>query len=140
MKHMPASYALLFYLQAKKLSENLTVLRNAIGVSGDQSSVVEQIHSVFAAARFDKGKIRNVLFVGVPKAQSEQKLTRSSLSPGTSETFLYLAILLNPDRLAGIGQAGLPLGNWLQKVFHATPPAAFPAQDLKPAFDLQLAS
>src|SRR5205085_10099274 len=82
MKHMPSSYALLFYLQPKALSEKLTSLRNAIGVAGDKNTVVDQIQSICAAARFDKGKIRDVLFVGMPKAQSEQKLTRSSLALG----------------------------------------------------------
>src|SRR5438105_3679101 len=121
MKHMPASYGLLFYLQPKALSETLASLRNAIGVAADQNAVVDQIQSVCAAARFDKGKIRDVLFVGMPKAQSAQKLTQSSLALGTHETFLYLATLLNPDRLAGINHGGgLPVGSWLQKVFDVT--------------------
>src|SRR5438874_2408449 len=106
MKHMPASYALLFYLQPKTLSEKLVSLRNAMGFAGDKNTVVDQIHIICAATRFDKGKIRDVLFVGMPKTQSEQKLTRSSLELGTSETFLYLATLLNPDRLARIHQGG----------------------------------
>src|SRR6266568_1792825 len=140
MKHMPASYALLFYLQPKALSEKLTSLRNAIGVAGDKNTAVDQIHSICAATRFDKGKIRDVLFVGMPKTQSEQKLTRSSLALGTSETFLYLATLLNPDRLAGIDQGGLPLGSWLQKVFDTAARAGVTVDDWKAAFDLELGS
>ena len=140
MKHMPASYALLLYLQPKALSEKLASLRNAIGVSGDQNGMVDQIQSVCAATRFDKGKIRDVLFVGMPKAQSEQKLTQSSLALGTSETFLYLATLLNPDRLAGINQGGLPVGGWLQKVFDVTSKAGVTVDDWKAAFDLELGS
>jgi hypothetical protein len=140
MKHMPASYALLFYFQPKALSEKLASLRNAIGVSADQNAVVDQISSVCAATRFDKGKIRDVLFVGMPKAQSDQKLTQSSLALGTSETFLYLATLLNPDRLAGINEGGLPLGGWLQKVFDATARAGVTVDDWKTAFDLELGS
>jgi hypothetical protein len=140
MKHMPASYALLFYLQPKALSEKLTSLRNAIGVSADQSAVVDQIHGVCAATRFDKGKIRDVLFIGMPKAQSEQKLTQSSLALGTSETFLYLATLLNPERLAGINQGGLPVGGWLQKVFDAAARAGMTVDDWEAAFDLELGS
>jgi hypothetical protein len=139
--HMPASYALLFYLQPKALSEKLAALRNAIGVSGNQSGVVEQIRAVCAAARFDKGKIRDVLFVGMPKAKPSEKLTRWSLTLGTSDTFLYLATLLNPDRLAGMNQPGsLPLGNWLQKVFDATTRAGVTVDDWKAAFDLELGS
>jgi hypothetical protein len=140
MKQMPASYALLFYLQPKALSEKLAPLRNAMGVSGDQNAVVDQIHSVCAATRFDKGKIRDVLFVGIPKAQSAQKLTQSSLALGTSETFLYLATLLNPDRLAGINQSGLPGGGWLQKVFDVTAHADVTVDDWKAAFDMELGS
>ena len=140
MKHMPASYALLCYLQPKALSEKLASLRNAIGVSADQNAVVDQISSVCAAMRFDKGKIRDVLFVGMPKAQSDQKLTQSSLALGTSETFLYLATLLNPDRLAGINQGGLPVGGWLQKVFDAAARAGVTVDDWKTAFDLELGS
>src|SRR5437016_14590021 len=102
MKHMPSSYALLFYLQPKALSEKLTSLRNAIGVAGNKDTVVDQIQSICAAARFDKGKIREVLFVGMPKAQSEQKLTRYSMALGTAGTFLYHADLLNPDATAGV--------------------------------------
>ena len=138
MAHMPSSYALLFYLQPKKLSESLAPLRNAFGLSGEQ--VVDQIQSICAAARFEKGKMRNVLFVGMPKSQSEQKLTRSSLTLGTPDTFLYLATLLNPDRLAGINQGGLPLGSWLQKVFDAAARAGLTADDWKAAFDLELGS
>jgi len=140
MKHMPASYALLFYLQPKALSEKLTSLRNAIGVAGDKNTAVDQIHSICAATRFDRGKIRDVLFVGMPRTQSEQKLTRSSLALGTADTFLYLATLLNPDRLAGINQGGLPLGSWLQKVFDAAARAGVTVNDWKAAFDLELGS
>lgn len=141
MKHMPASYALLFYLQPKALSEKLASLRNAMGgVSGDPNGVVDQIRSVCAATRFDKGKIRDVLFVGMPKAQAAQKLTQSSLALGTSETFLYVATLLNPDRLAGINQGGLPVGAWLQKVFDVTTQAGVTVDDWKAGFDMELGS
>ncbi|PYL34914.1 MAG: hypothetical protein DMF35_03715 [Verrucomicrobia bacterium] len=140
MAHMPSSYALLFYLQPKALSGNLTSLSNAIGTSADQSAMVEQIRSICAAPRFDKGKIRNVLFVGMPKAQSDQKLTRSSLALGSADTVLYLATLLNPSRLAGIDQGGLPLGSWLQKVFDVATRAGVSVDDWKAAFDLELGS
>src|SRR5438132_2848304 len=75
MKHMPSSYGLLLYLQPRKLSESLASLRHAIGLSGDQNTVIDQIQRVCAAARFDKGKIHDVLFVGMPRSQSEEKLT-----------------------------------------------------------------
>jgi hypothetical protein len=140
MAHMPSSYALLFYLQPKALSEKLTSLRDAFGVSGDQTAVIEQLRSICVTTRFDKGKIRDVLFVGMPRAQSKQKLTRASLALGSADTFLYLATLLNPDKLAGINQGGLPLGSWLQKVFDAAARAGVTVNDWKAAFDLELGS
>ena len=140
MRHMPASYALLFYLQPKRLSQSLVSLRNAMGVTGDQTSMVEQVQSICAAPAFEKGKIRDVLFVAMPKGAAEEKLTRSSLALGTPDTFLYFATLLNPDRLAGLNQAGLPLGGWLQKAFDATARAGVTVDDWKAAFDLELAS
>lgn len=140
MKHMPASYALVLYLEPQRLSQSLAALRNAIGVTGDQTSMVEQVQSICTAPRFDKGKIRNVLFVGMPKPQSSEALSRSSLSLGTADTLVYVATLLNPDRLAGINQAGMPMGSWLQKVFDATARAGVTVDDWKAAFDLELGS
>ena len=102
--------------------------------------MVDQIQSICAAARFEKGKMRDVLFVGMPKAQSEQKLTRSSLTLGTTDTFFYLATLLNADKLAGINQGGLPLGSWLKKVFDAAARTGVTVDDWKTAFDLELGS
>src|SRR6202011_371854 len=117
--HMPRGYALLFYVQPKGVSAKLAKLRDAIDVSGQSKNVVDQIHSVCGATRFENGKMRDVMFVGMTKAQSDGSLTRSSLDLATTETFLYLATLLNPDRVAGISQGGLPTGTWLQKVFDA---------------------
>jgi hypothetical protein len=138
--HMPRSYALLFYIQPKGVSEKLAKLRDAIGVSGQSTNIVDQIHSVCGATRFENGKMRDVMFVGMPKAQSDGSLTRSSLDLATTETFLYLATLLNPDRVAGINQGGLPTGTWLQKVFDAATRAGVTVDDWKAAFDLELGS
>jgi hypothetical protein len=140
--HMPSSYALLVYAQTKAMSEKLASLRNAIGASGDQNDLTQQIRSVCAATRFDKGKMRDVVFVGMPNAHSREKLTRKSLTLGSSETFFYLATLINPDRFSGINQPGsaLPLGTWLQKVFDAAARAGVTVDDWKAAFDLELSS
>jgi hypothetical protein len=139
MVHMPAGYALLFYVQPRAFSEKLDAVRNAIGVGAGGTAALNQIQSVCGAARFDNGKMRDVLFVSMPQA-GLQKLTRSSLDLGTPETFLYLATLLNPDRLSGLNQGGLPTGTWLQKVFDAAARAGVTVDDWKAAFDLELGS
>src|SRR5262249_16791169 len=86
MAHMPAGHALLFYVQPKGVS---ATLRNKIGVTGDQNAAVDQVRSVCGATRFDGGKMRDVLFVGMPQTQPSRKLSRASLNLGTAETFLY---------------------------------------------------
>jgi hypothetical protein len=146
MTHMPRNYALLFYVQPKSVAEKVadagrqisaTNFQRKFGVAGN---AIQEIHSVCGATRFENGKMRDVLFVGMPKTQPDRKLTRSSLELGTPETFLYLATLLNPDRLAEINQGGLPTGTWLQKVFDAAARAGTTVDDWKAAFDLELGS
>ncbi|HJT46465.1 MAG TPA: hypothetical protein VJ721_09370 [Chthoniobacterales bacterium] len=137
MAHMPSNYALLFYVQPQGISQKL---RAAIGASGNQNGVVEQIRSICGATRFDSGKMRDVLFVGVPQTEPDWKLTRSSLNLGTADTFLYLATLINPTRLAGLNQGILPTGTWIEKVFDATARAGVTADDWKEALDLELQS
>jgi hypothetical protein len=136
MAHMPSSYALLVYVQPKGLSGKLASLGNAIGTSSDQTDIFQQIRSICAATRFDKGKMRDVWFVGMPTAESNEALTRESLGLGTPDTFLYIATLLNLARLAPINQAGLPLG-WLQRVFDAAKRSGVTVDDCKAAFDLE---
>jgi len=140
MAHMPANYAVLFYVQPKGISQKLAKFRNAIGATGDQSGVVDQIRSVCGAMRFDSGKMRDVLFVGMPQTQLDRKLSRSSLDLGTTDTFLYIATLVNPDRLGGISQAALPTGTWLKKVFDSAARAGVTVEDWNAAFDLELGS
>ena len=138
--HMPASYALFFYVQPKGVSQKFAALRNAIGAGGDQNDVIDQVRSVCGATRFDSGKMRDVLFVGMAQTQPDRMLSRSSLGLGTADTFLYIATLINPDRFARINQAAVPAGTWLQKVFDAAARAGVTAEDWKTAFDLELGS
>ncbi len=139
MAHMPASYALLFYVQPKGLSQKLAGLRNSLGVA-DQNSVADQVRSVCGATKFQDGKMRDVVFVGMPQSQPDRRLTRSSLNLGTADTFLFLATLIDADRLSGINHGPLPLGSWLQKVFDVTARAGVTANDWNAAFDLELSS
>jgi hypothetical protein len=140
MAHMPATYALLFYVQPKAVSEKLAPLRNALSAASNPNEVVDQIRSVCGVTRFEDGKMRDVLFVGMPQAQPDRKLTRSSLDLGTADTFFYLATLINADSVGRLSQTGVPSGTWLQKVFDAAARGGVTADDWKAAFDLELAS
>ena len=137
--HMPSSYGLLFYLQPKKFSSGISAISSTgdASISADARAALEQVQSVCAAARFDKGKIHDILFVSTAKMPISSELTRSSLKLGTADTFLFIAALLNPDRLAGLGQSGntLPLGSWFQKVFNVAARTGVTADEWKAAFD-----
>ena len=139
MGHMTPSYALFFYFQPKKLSAGISSNVADSNISGDARAALEQIQSVCGAAKFDKGKIHDVLFVGIPKLPLSPELTRSSLKLGTTDTLLYVVALLNPDRLAGIGQTGnaLALASWLQKVFDVASLTGVTADEWKAAFELE---
>jgi hypothetical protein len=142
--HMPRSYAVLFYLQPKILADKLRSLRTAIGqqAAANQPTFLEQVHSICGTTWFDKGKIHDVFFAGVPKLQPEATLTRSSVALGTTDTFFYLATLLSPQNLGVLGQAGGigPLGNWLQKFLRIISDKGITAEDWKAAFGIEAAS
>lgn len=138
--HMPSSYALLFYLQPKKLSGVASIQKRlSPDVSSDALAAVREIQSLCGAARFENGKIRDVFFVGTQKSNISAELTRRSNKLGSADTFLYIAALLNPDRFAGAGQTdlGMPLGGWFQKVFEIAPRTGVTVDEWKAAFDLE---
>lgn len=141
MAHMPSSYALILYLQPKKLSGGVASIQKRLGqdISNDALAAAQEIRSLCAAARFDNGKIHDVFFVGTPKSTVSKELSRSSIKIGSADAFLYVAALLNPDRFVGAGQAntGLPLGGWFQKVFEVAARTGVTAEEWKAAFDLE---
>ena len=143
--HMPSIYALLFYLQPKSVAEKVADAGRQLSAEefqrkfGLAGNTIQNIDSICGAAKFDKGKIRDVIFVPAPKPATAVELTRSSLKLGSVDTFLYTAMLLNPDRFGGVDQigTGLPLGSWLQRVFDVASHSGLTADDWKNAFDLE---
>jgi hypothetical protein len=95
-KRMPSSYTALTFARIDRLVEKLMPLAERDGhESADQMAAIRQIHSVCAATAFDGGKIRDTIFVGMPKLLDAGDLTRGSLSIATKDTFLYAAGFLN---------------------------------------------
>lgn len=142
MAHLPANYAFSFYLQPKAFAEKLASLRAAGGrnVPPDQRPILEQVRNICGASRFDHGKIHDVLFVGMPKLE-DTKLTRSSLTLGTKETFIYLAMLLNLgqkfDALNQAAGTATIAAGW-QKTVQAFARTGITAEDWKAAFGVEL--
>ena len=95
-KHMPASYSSLIYGRVDRYLEKVAPLLAASGINEPGSTpIYRKIHAFCGALSFDNGKIRDVLFIGMPQLADAGPLTRSSLALGTKDTFLYLASFLN---------------------------------------------
>jgi len=142
MAHMPGNYAASFYLQPKSFRDKLASLRSQDTPGSNQRTMLEQISSIGGAVRFDGGKIRDIWFVGMPKQEQNAKLARSAAELGTGDTVLYLATLLNLEKLAGLNQPGstAPIAAWLQKMFDVASRNGITIDDWKAAFDLELGS
>jgi hypothetical protein len=122
MANMPASYAICFYLQPKVLAQKLAALRSGAGLAANppnQSTMIEQMRSICASTRFDGGKMHDVFFVGMPQQTAEAELTRNSIALASSDSFLYVATLLNISRqfaLVDPSPTASFLGARLQKI------------------------
>jgi hypothetical protein len=95
-RRMPLSYATLTFARVDRLVEKLMPLvEEGADKSTDELAAIRQIRSVCAATSFDGGKIRDTIFVGMPKLLDAGNLTRTSLPIATKDTFLYAAGFLN---------------------------------------------
>jgi len=140
----PSNYALSFYLQPKAISERLAVLRAAIQAPPPPNtrtlSVLEQMRSISGAMRFENGKIHDLLFVGMPKVESNATLSRSSLTLGTRETFFYLATLLDlGDKMKALNQVA-GIGGIAQNISQVFAASGITADDWRAAFGPELGS
>jgi len=93
---MPSSYAALAFIRPDQLLEKLMPLaENDDKELADQLAVIRQVRSFCAATSFDGGKIRDTIFVGMPRQFDTGDLARTSLSIATKSTFLYAAGFVN---------------------------------------------
>jgi hypothetical protein len=139
ISHRPSNYAAFFYFQPKTFSQRLAALRAAVGSTpapGD-GTLLEKMRCITGSMRFENGKIHDVLFLGMAKLEQDT-LTRSSMSLGTKETFLYLAMLLNlGEKMDTLNQAATFAGT---KAFQALSDSGVTAADWKAAFGIELGS
>ena len=100
---MPSSYAALAFVRPDQLIEKLMPLTGTdAGESADQLAIIRQVRSLCAATSFDGGKIRDTIFVGMPKQLDAGDLARASLSIATKSTFLYAAGFLNLSKAVSL--------------------------------------
>jgi hypothetical protein len=121
-KRMPSTYTGLAFARIDQLVEKLMPFAaNDAGESADQLAAIRQIRSLCAATSFDGGKIRDTIFVGMPKLLDAGDLTRTSLAIATADTFLYATGFLNLTNPVPLPSSPGALGwlSGLQKVTSA---------------------
>ena len=136
----PSNYVAFFYLQPKTFSQRLAALRAAVGSTPapGEGTMLEKMRCITGSMRFENGKIHDVFFLGMPNLEKNATFTRSSLSLGTKETFLYLAMLLNlGERMDTLNQAAAFAGT---KIFQALSDSGITAADWRAAFGIELGS
>jgi hypothetical protein len=111
-KHMPANYAALVYTRIDQiLGKIMPSEEKSADVSAEQMAIIRQIRSFCGVISFEGGKIRDTLFVGMPKLFDPGNLARVSLPVATKDTFLYAAGFLNlKDQMP---MAGSQAASWL---------------------------
>jgi hypothetical protein len=137
--HRPSNYAAFFYFQPKTFSQRLAALRASVGsaAASDGGTLLERMRCIAGSTRFENGKIHDVLFLGMPKLE-QSALRRSSMSLGTKDTVLYLAMLLNiGERMDTLNQAASFAGT---KALQALSDNGITAADWKAAFGIELGS
>jgi hypothetical protein len=139
-KHMSSNYAALVYGRVDQLVEKLIPADERSAASPDQLAMIRQIRSFCGATSFDGGKMRDTLFVGMPKIADLGNLTRASLPIGTRDTFLYAASVLNLNKEMEIGPqtAGLGWLGGLQKITGALSANGITLEEWKSAFGPEL--
>lgn len=142
-RRMPENYAVLGYVRLQDLAARLAARLPQDGDNTKRFGVLGQLRSVSAATLFENGKIRDVLFVATPKAAEQPELTRASLALATSETFLYLAMILTlpadaavPNDPAPRPRAGFAAG--LQELFARLSATGISLDEWNSAFGTEL--
>ncbi|MFN2623906.1 MAG: hypothetical protein ABR611_13795 [Chthoniobacterales bacterium] len=133
-KHMPASYAALIFGRVAQLVEKVSPA--AEPQASDKFSMVRQIRSFGAAMAFDGGRIRDTVFVGMPRAADPANLNRASLSIASKDTFFYAASLVDLRKEMEPGTR-TPVFGWLsglQKIMESLSANGITLEEWKSAF------
>jgi len=118
-KHMPASYAALVFGRVAQFVEKRGPPAEEAEAS-DKLPGLRQIRSFGAALAFDGARMRDTVFVGMPKVAELGNLTRASLPIASKDTFFYAASVLDLRKETEPGSQTPALG-WLSGVQKITP-------------------
>jgi hypothetical protein len=142
LKHMPKGYSSLIYGRVDRYLEKMAPLLAASGANEPGTTAIyRKIHAFCGALTFDGGKLRDVLFLGMPQLVNAGPLNRGSLALCTKDTFFYLDSFLNlPDQMTW--PPGTPPGPGLpgamQKVLNTVSSSGVTLQEWNAAFGPEL--
>jgi hypothetical protein len=138
-KHMPASYAALVFGRVAQLVEKISAAEES--QVSERFSLVRQITSFGAAMAFDGGRMRDTVFVGMPRAADPTNLNRASLSIASKDTFFYAASLVDLRKEMEPGTQA-PVFGWLsglQKIVESLSANGITLEEWKSAFAPEVA-
>ena len=102
-KHMPRSYVAFVYGRLDRYFERLAAAAPPEGNATNNLERLRQMRTIAGATRFEEGKVRDLLYIAMPKANDGAALTRAALAMTTAESFLYSA------SAGGLQTGGVPL-------------------------------
>jgi len=139
-KHMPASYSALAYSRVDRFIEELMPPADKTAATPDRLAVLRQMRSFCAATAFDGGRIRDTIFVGIPKGPDLENLTRASLPIANKDTFLYAASVLDlrKEMEPGWQTPGLGWFSGLQRIIGALATNGITLEEWKSAFGTEV--
>jgi hypothetical protein len=139
-KHMPASYAALAYSRVDQLMEKLTPAAEKAELPADSLAILRKVHSFCAATVFDGGRMRDTVFVGMPKVADLGNLNRASLQIANKDTFLYAASVLDlgKEMETGWQTPGLGWLGGLQKIMASLAANGITMEEWKSAFGAEV--
>ena len=144
MAHMPSNYAALAYLQPKTIADNLAAIRAAVGmqIPTNEETPLRRINSICGSARFERGKIHDVLFTGIGQTKVDAPLTRSSAALGSADTFFFLATLVDPKKWTALGTAAslTAVAGWFDKFLATLAAQGITTADWNTAFGAEMGS
>ncbi len=137
-KRMPGSYSAMFFARPAQIIEKITPPVEDPGSAGGQLADLRQIRSFCGATAFDGGRIRDTIFVGMPKIANQENLSRASLPIATKDTFLYAASVLDLGKEMAPQSAGLGWLGGLKGMIDSLPAKGVTLEQWKAAFGLEL--
>ena len=97
LRQMPPKYASLVYLRADRLTERL---------GPEKGAALKKIRAACASLEFDRGRMRDTLYLGMPRMADADEMKGVALPLASVDTFLFATSLLNPDKEMPLSMPG----------------------------------